>query len=116
VHDVRPADNVAADRQRRFEVDPATLFAAIRAARDGGPPVLGHYHSHPGGSAEPSATDAAMIRHHGELWIIVAGPTTAAWVASGLNTFVSAKIDTGPALASQDSVGQSRRDETGMPG
>ena len=116
VRNLRPADNVAADKCRLFELDPAVLFAAIRAARDGGPTVLGHYHSHPGGSARPSATDARMIRHAGELWVIVAGPEVTAWIATASNTFIPTIIETGPVLASHDSVGQSGSNETGMPG
>ena len=56
---ILPAANVSADPARRFEIDPATLFAAHRAARDGGPRIVGHYHSHPTGPALPSPCDAA---------------------------------------------------------
>lgn len=64
------ADNVAADPRRRFEVDPAILFAAHRAARAGGAQPIGHYHSHPGGFAEPSMVDAAAAVA-GQLWLIL---------------------------------------------
>jgi len=67
-----PAANVAPDRSRRFEIDPAVLFEAHRAARDGGPSILGHYHSHPNGNASPSAADAEEAQP-GQLWLIVAG-------------------------------------------
>ncbi len=68
---VCPAANIAADRARRFELDPAVLIAAHKAARGGGPAVIGHYHSHPGGQAMPSAHDAELARD-GQLWLIVA--------------------------------------------
>jgi desampylase len=74
-----PAANVAADRLRRFEIDPASLFAAHKAARDGGPQVLGYYHSHPHGPAEPSAQDRAGATRDGRVWAIVAGKTLGWW-------------------------------------
>ena len=67
----RPAANVSADPHRHFEIDPQTLIDAHRAAREGGPQVLGYYHSHPGGAAEPSATDCAQAAHDGRVWAIV---------------------------------------------
>lgn len=67
------AANVAADPARRFEIDPAHLIAAHRAARGGGAAILGYWHSHPSGLAEPSATDAAMADPDGRVWAIVAG-------------------------------------------
>lgn len=67
---VLPAANVADDPARRFEIDPATLLDAHRAARAGGAAVVGHYHSHPGGPAQPSARDAAAAHGDGALWMI----------------------------------------------
>lgn len=64
------AANVADERARRFELDPAALIAAHRAARAGGPAVLGHYHSHPSGDVSPSPRDAAMALDEGALWLI----------------------------------------------
>ena len=69
-----PAANVHPDPARFFELDPAALFAALRRARAGEAALIGHYHSHPGGRAEPSATDAAAADpSSGHLWLIVAG-------------------------------------------
>lgn len=87
IDEARAAANVATDPSVAFEVDPAVLFAAIRAARNGGPPVVGSYHSHPSGLANPSATDAAMIREVGEIWLIIAGGALTAWRASGADSF-----------------------------
>jgi proteasome lid subunit RPN8/RPN11 len=66
-----PAANVADDPARRFEIDPAALIAAHKAARGGAPGPLGHYHSHPSGDPVPSATDAAQAAPDGRLWLIV---------------------------------------------
>ena len=71
VTQLRPAANIAAQPHHRFEIDPAVLIAAHRAARAGGPAIIGHYHSHPSGTASPSAIDAAMAQRNGELWLIV---------------------------------------------
>lgn len=82
-----PAANVATDPARRFEIDPAVLLAAHRAMRNGGPSVIGHYHSHPNGSAAPSVCDANMALPDGQLWLIVAAGVMRLWQAgsSGLH-------------------------------
>jgi proteasome lid subunit RPN8/RPN11 len=72
--------NVAEDPMTGFEIDPQMLIAAHKAARGGGPAVIGHYHSHPSGKAEPSARDAAAARG-GQVWVIVAGDKASAWLA-----------------------------------
>lgn len=65
--------NVAAEPGREFEIDPALLLRCHREARGGGPAVLGWYHSHPNGRAEPSAMDAERAVEDGKIWLIVAG-------------------------------------------
>ena len=80
VVEARSCRNVADDPATAFEIDPAQLIAAYRAARDGGPRVIGHYHSHPNGVAEPSARDAAAA-HGGEVWVIVSEHDAKAWLA-----------------------------------
>jgi len=75
------AVNVADDPERHFEIDPTVLFAAIRAERAGGPKLVGYYHSHPSGHAEPSETDRAMAAPDGKLWLIVAGDAVTGWRA-----------------------------------
>lgn len=77
----RPAPSVAADPSSRFEIDPATLLAAHRAQRGGGPCIVGCYHSHPGGSPNPSRRDAADAAPNGWLWLIVAGGEARLWRA-----------------------------------
>jgi len=74
------AANVAADRRDSFELDPGVLLGAYRQARAGGPAVLGHYHSHPGGQAAPSRRDAEHAVAGG-LWLIVAGEHAALFEA-----------------------------------
>ncbi|MET0361887.1 MAG: M67 family metallopeptidase [Sphingobium sp.] len=73
--------NVAADPARRFEIDPAVLIAAHRAARHGGPAIVGCYHSHPSGRAVPSAADAAQAAPEGMLWLIVGSGQARLWRA-----------------------------------
>lgn len=80
VREVKPCRNVAGDPATTFEIDPTALVVAYKAARSGGPQVIGHYHSHPNGRAEPSARDAAAA-HGGEIWIIVAENDLTAWLA-----------------------------------
>ncbi|WP_375422392.1 Mov34/MPN/PAD-1 family protein [uncultured Sphingomonas sp.] len=73
--------NVAAQPARRFELDPVALLAAHRAARAGGPAIVGHYHSHPSGSAVPSTCDAEAAAKDGAIWLIVAGGELRGWRA-----------------------------------
>jgi proteasome lid subunit RPN8/RPN11 len=103
------AANVAAEPARRFEVDPATLLATHRTARAAGEEILGPYHSHPDGPAQPSATDLARARDAagpGEVWLIVpvargAAGTARAWAYDG-KAFAEAAIV--PAGSGADSV------------
>ena len=81
VREIVPCDNVHPLPARHFELDPAALFRALRAARAGGPTVIGHYHSHPSGLAAPSPTDAAAAAPDGAIWIIVADGALSAWQA-----------------------------------
>ena len=75
----RPTANIASDPARHFEIDPQALIDAHRAARKGGPQVVGYYHSHPAGPAEPSATDRAQASGDGRVWAIVAGGEVRCW-------------------------------------
>lgn len=91
VETVCPCANVAPDPADSFEIDPAALIAAHRAARDGSPAVIGHYHSHPRGRAEPSARDAAAAEP-GSYWIIIAGRDVRCWLAAAEGRFVPVGI------------------------
>lgn len=75
-----PAANIHPAPHTHFEIDPAALIAAHRAARaPGAPQVLGYYHSHPAGDPVPSATDQAMAARDGRVWAIIAGADVAFW-------------------------------------
>ena len=77
---IQPAANVHATPRTRFAIDPQTLIDAHRAARAGGPQVVGYYHSHPDGPPRPSATDREEAAHDGRVWAIAgAGGDVAFW-------------------------------------
>ena len=76
---VSPARNVHPTPRTHFEIDPQALVDAHRTARQGGPQVLGYYHSHPTGQAEPSATDRAMASGDGRVWAVVAAGDVTFW-------------------------------------
>ncbi len=81
VSEVRPVRNVAP--RGRFEMDPDELLAVLAEADDAGLDVVGSFHSHPGGRAEPSDVDVAAAvpgwlmvvigRRRVRAWAIVAG-------------------------------------------
>jgi proteasome lid subunit RPN8/RPN11 len=75
----RAAANVHPAPETHFEVDPQALIDAHRAARSGGPAVIGYYHSHPHGRAAPSATDRACASGDGAVWAILAGEDVTFW-------------------------------------
>lgn len=79
IDEARPARNVASDQRRRFEIDPQALVDAHRKARSGGPQILGYFHSHPAGPAEPSATDRTQAAHDGRIWAIVGKGDVTFW-------------------------------------
>ncbi|GGC35083.1 Mov34/MPN/PAD-1 [Novosphingobium marinum] len=76
---VKPTANVAEDPVANFEIDPAALVKAHKAAREDGPEVIGYYHSHPEGRAIPSASDRASAARDGRIWAIVAGEDVKFW-------------------------------------
>ncbi|MGE5538068.1 MAG: M67 family metallopeptidase [Gemmatimonas sp.] len=62
--------NVHPEPRRRFEVDPRLVFEWMRKLRGCDEALVGHFHSHPDGAAEPSATDRESAYDRGALWII----------------------------------------------
>lgn len=74
-----PATNVHPQPLSHFEIDPQTLIDAHRAARAGGPQVLGYYHSHPTGDPAPSAVDRAEAAQDGSVWAIVGADAIGWW-------------------------------------
>ena len=79
IEQVQPVANVADDPARRFEIDPAALLAAHKSARQGGPELIGYYHSHPEGHPLPSATDCEHASGDGRVWAIVAASEVTFW-------------------------------------
>lgn len=79
ITEARAAANVHPSPRTHFEVDPQALIDAHRAARTGGPAVIGCYHAHPSGPAEPSATDRASANRDGTVWAIIAGTDVTFW-------------------------------------
>ncbi len=78
---VAESENKAAPaRNDRFEIDPELRLRLMREARDTAPVgmsgasrgIIGHYHSHPDGTARPSATDLAMVWEPDLVWLITA--------------------------------------------
>ncbi|MFN4019727.1 MAG: M67 family metallopeptidase [Erythrobacter sp.] len=75
----RETANVHPAPATHFEIDPQALIDAHRAARAGGPQVIGYFHSHPCGPAAPSATDRACAPGEGRVWAIIGGGDIAFW-------------------------------------
>jgi len=69
---VHASANVAAEPRRRFEIDPRLRLDLQRALRETGERIVGHYHSHPDHSAQPSATDLEGAWEPGLAWLVIA--------------------------------------------
>lgn len=71
VHQVREAKNIlAAERQDRFEVDPATRIQIEKECRCAGIRIVAHFHSHPDQPANPSKTDLLQAYEPNLIWVI----------------------------------------------
>ncbi|MDG6078020.1 M67 family peptidase [Erythrobacter litoralis] len=90
-----PAGNVHPLPQTQFEIDPQALIDAHRAARGGGPQVVGYYHSHPNGLARPSATDAQRAADDRAVWAIIAAGRVTFWRA-GAGAFSALPYEVAP--------------------
>ncbi len=64
--------NLAADPATAFEVDPGLRIGLERELRDQEQELVGIFHSHPNGSARPSARDLASALEPRLAWLIVA--------------------------------------------
>lgn len=71
--------NVHPTPETHFEIDPQALIHAHKNAREGGPEIIGYFHSHPIGDAKPSETDCARAAHDGKLWIIAGVDGLGCW-------------------------------------
>lgn len=71
---VLPCENEApiGERQHRFQIDPRAVLNVQRSLRSGDERIVGFYHSHPNGPAEPSRLDLDFIRLWPDtVWLIV---------------------------------------------
>ena len=68
---LHPSINQAAEPDR-FAIDPRLQFSLLRGLRGSGRSVIGCYHSHPNGRAEPSPRDAENAFETDFLWLILA--------------------------------------------
>lgn len=55
-----------------FEIDPQVRFNLMRSLEGSIDTIIGHYHSHPDHSAEPSKTDLEMAYEPDLTWVIIA--------------------------------------------
>lgn len=76
---LHPARNLS-EAPDRFQIDPADHIGAQKAARANGHAIIGCYHSHPNGRAEPSAIDRLGAQEDHFVWLIAAGDDLAAFV------------------------------------
>jgi proteasome lid subunit RPN8/RPN11 len=95
---IHPVRNLASTRDR-FEIDPTAHIALLRALRGTERAIIGCYHSHPNGRAEPSAHDLESANEDGFLWLIAAldsandEPRIAAFVSTGAG-FAPMRVET----------------------
>lgn len=73
VRDAVPSQNIADERERRFEIDPGLRLRTQRAARAEGLDVVGLYHSHPFGEPQPSSVDRERAALESDLVWLIAG-------------------------------------------
>jgi proteasome lid subunit RPN8/RPN11 len=89
----------AAERRRRFAIDPREQLLAQKWARDRGLEVLGTAHSHPGGEPTPSRTDRALC-FAPALMVILAPPATPGGPPALAGWWLEDAVDPGPAAES----------------
>ena len=98
------ADNVAPDPATHFEIDPIILIATERAAREQGAAIIGYFHSHPNGLAQPSVADAVMAAASGRYWVIFTIETVTAWRAV-VNGMLHGRFDPVPLVIDSNAQG-----------
>ncbi len=69
---VIPSPNMSDHPENSFEIDPALILHHHKEGRLTGEKILGHYHSHPNGRAEPSAQDQKQNYDKELIWLIIA--------------------------------------------
>jgi desampylase len=68
---VIPSPNLSDSPEKNFEIDPALVIHHQRKGRASSDRIIGHYHSHPDGQAQPSARDQAQNYDSDLIWLIV---------------------------------------------
>ncbi|MCF8474152.1 MAG: M67 family metallopeptidase [Emcibacter sp.] len=71
VTEVIPSGNLSPSPEKSFEIDPALIVDCHKKSRNGGNKIIGHYHSHPDGDAEPSVHDEAQNYDRDMIWLII---------------------------------------------
>jgi len=66
---LHPARNLSPEGDR-FEIDPAEHIRLLRNLRGTARRIIGCYHSHPNGTAAPSARDLASASEENFVWLI----------------------------------------------
>ena len=66
-----PVDNIAADKQHLFEMDPAKQIHAMKAMRENNESLFAIYHSHPNAPAQPSTRDIEQSSYPDTLYLII---------------------------------------------
>ncbi|MBZ5695749.1 MAG: M67 family metallopeptidase [Acidobacteriia bacterium] len=95
---VFPADNVAADPSKNYEMAPKEIVRLMREFRAAGLTFLGIYHSHPNGENAPSARDIERAYYSEEAYFIISPqsdapkPVRAFSIRDGLSTELEIQI------------------------
>ncbi|WP_373475740.1 Mov34/MPN/PAD-1 family protein [Sphingorhabdus sp.] len=79
VSEVELCENVAVHPETHFEIGAAVLLSRHKLAREDGSPILGYFHSHPNGLAQPSSADLENAAADDRFWVIIAGANVTAW-------------------------------------
>jgi len=74
-----PAENVASDPAKNYEMRPSELVRIMREFRAQGLDFLGIYHSHPTGENRPSVRDIELAYYSEAVYLIVSPCADALW-------------------------------------
>jgi proteasome lid subunit RPN8/RPN11 len=80
---VHAVENVAAQPDVRFEMDPRQQIHALQQVREQGRRLFAIYHSHPRGPDTPSALDRELAAYPEALYLIVAPDAGGVWRLHG---------------------------------
>jgi len=80
---VHAVENVAAQPDVRFEMDPRQQIHALQQMREQGRRLFAIYHSHPRGPDTPSALDRELAAYPEALYLIIAPDAGGVWRLHG---------------------------------